>query len=576
MVGSWPSGMWRSGWAAIGAAVAVTLGAGGLITAGAAGDASVLVSVTPTRVLDTRLDVGLEGPLVAGQGRVLDLTGTIPVVLPGNKPGSAQLIPDGATAIVANLTAVAPTAIGYVSIRPGNAVGEPTTSNINVTQPGAVLPNSVTVPLHTDGTVNLYYFGVQPGATADVLLDVVGYYTAGGTGPQGPPGPVGATGARGPSGPVGATGPQGPAGAAGNSARYQRLVAITGGPAPTANIEQYTSIALGADRFPIVAFQDGSSGDLRIIQCLGTCDANTMVTVDPSGNVVGESPSIAIRPDGLPLIAHHDATAKNLRVSRCLNVNCTSASTVALDTGRPGLGSGFQPAMTIGSDGLPIIAHNDNNAGTRVTHCADVACTPGTAVTTSIVTPTPAALYPSIAIGTDGLAVISRQNNNGDLVVSHCSNVTCTSATTVTVDDFTLPVGAYSSIAIGVDGFPVIAHQVLTAADLRVTHCTTITCSSSVSTTVETAGNVGYFASLAIGVDGLPVIAHRDDAGSKLHVSHCDDVACSSVTVYTPDPNPGGFFAAMTIDALGLPVISHVDTSLNLRVTAVVNTGWGP
>ena len=46
--------MIRSRWAAIGAAVAVTLGAGGLISVNAADDTSSLVPITPERILDTR------------------------------------------------------------------------------------------------------------------------------------------------------------------------------------------------------------------------------------------------------------------------------------------------------------------------------------------------------------------------------------------------------------------------------------------------------------------------------------------------------------------------------------------
>ena len=49
----------RSRWAAIGAAVAVTLGGGGLIGVSAAsGDASSLKTVDPARILDTRVGTG--------------------------------------------------------------------------------------------------------------------------------------------------------------------------------------------------------------------------------------------------------------------------------------------------------------------------------------------------------------------------------------------------------------------------------------------------------------------------------------------------------------------------------------
>jgi hypothetical protein len=174
--------MWRSRWSAIGAAVAVSFGAGGLLTAGAASPESVFVAIEPTRVLDTRIDVGLVDGLVDGTGRVLDVTGTIPVVLPGNVAGMGSPVPDGATAIVANVTAVFPSTAGFVAVRPGNATGVPTTSNINFTSGGVIEPNSVTVELPTSGAqagaINVFFRGTNAAATTDLLVDIVGYYTA--------------------------------------------------------------------------------------------------------------------------------------------------------------------------------------------------------------------------------------------------------------------------------------------------------------------------------------------------------------------------------------------------------------
>jgi len=172
--------VWRSRWAAIGAAVAVTLGAGGLISVGAASPDSVFVSIDPVRVLDTRINVGLGGRFADGQNRLLDVTGTIPIVLASGAAGTGAPVPDGATAVVANVTAVFPTSAGFVAVRPGTATGEPTTSNLNFTTGGVVVPNSVTVAVPTSGPhageVGLFFRGTSPTATTDLLVDVVGYY----------------------------------------------------------------------------------------------------------------------------------------------------------------------------------------------------------------------------------------------------------------------------------------------------------------------------------------------------------------------------------------------------------------
>lgn len=171
--------LFRSRWAAIGAAVAVVLGAGGLTGAQAAGSTeAVFVPVTPTRVLDTRSDVGLAGRFQGQTARTLEVTGTV-ATIDGVVKTSKVVVPEGATAIVANLTAVGPTSKGYVAIRPGDATGVPATSNINIPAAGVNIPNSVTVAIPTSGPnagkVNLYYSSL--GNSTDLLLDIVGYYT---------------------------------------------------------------------------------------------------------------------------------------------------------------------------------------------------------------------------------------------------------------------------------------------------------------------------------------------------------------------------------------------------------------
>ena len=109
------SPLWRTRWAAIGAAVAVALGAGGIGLAGAGSSPSSLVTIEPVRVLDTRIPVGLDGPLHSGRSASLDVTGTIPIATSDTTTGSGMPVPDGATGIVANVTVVSPTTIGWVS-----------------------------------------------------------------------------------------------------------------------------------------------------------------------------------------------------------------------------------------------------------------------------------------------------------------------------------------------------------------------------------------------------------------------------------------------------------------------------
>ncbi|MEP4650432.1 MAG: hypothetical protein ABJ314_09635 [Ilumatobacter sp.] len=178
--------LWRSRWAAIGAAAAVTIGAGGFIgLANAASSVpSDIVSITPVRVLDTRAaaNLGLSGPFVSATGQDLKVTGVIPTA-----GGAQQVVPDGATSVLLNVTSVGSTAGGFISVRPADAPGAPSTSNLNFTA-GSTTPNAVTVQIPTAGPdagkIEITYSaqGVA-GPTTEVLVDVVGYTTAAPTPP---------------------------------------------------------------------------------------------------------------------------------------------------------------------------------------------------------------------------------------------------------------------------------------------------------------------------------------------------------------------------------------------------------
>ena len=106
----------RSRWAAIGAAVAITLGGGGLLTASAESSASAssFVAVSPDRVLDTRQAASTIKTMQPGQ--------TITVAL-------ATKVPADATAVAVNVTVANGTAISYLTLFAGAT--RPDASTIN-------------------------------------------------------------------------------------------------------------------------------------------------------------------------------------------------------------------------------------------------------------------------------------------------------------------------------------------------------------------------------------------------------------------------------------------------------------
>ncbi len=80
----------------------------------------------------------------------------------------------GVSAVALNVTAVNPSAGGYLTVWPSTAP-QPNASNVNFAA-GQAVPNLVIVPVGTDGKIKI--FNGSPGAV-DVIVDVAGYYTSG-------------------------------------------------------------------------------------------------------------------------------------------------------------------------------------------------------------------------------------------------------------------------------------------------------------------------------------------------------------------------------------------------------------
>ncbi|MFL5725375.1 MAG: hypothetical protein ACJ77F_03480 [Chloroflexota bacterium] len=116
-------------------------------------------TITPVRVLDTRTSTGLIGPFLANQPRTLSIA-------------DDHGIPADATAITGNLTVVGQTRAGYLAITP-DPDADPDTSTLNFPT-GDVRANGVSVPLNGAGDLSIVF--KANGGSANVLLDVTGYY----------------------------------------------------------------------------------------------------------------------------------------------------------------------------------------------------------------------------------------------------------------------------------------------------------------------------------------------------------------------------------------------------------------
>ncbi len=127
---------------------------------GAAVSGSLFSQPAVSRVLDTRLGIGLAGPFASGQTRTLSLAGWI-----GASP---------ADAVVLNLTVAGTDGTGFVTAFPAGTT-RPETSSANYV-PGTDAANLVIVKLGAGNTVDLY----NEGGRTDLVADLLGFFSGSG------------------------------------------------------------------------------------------------------------------------------------------------------------------------------------------------------------------------------------------------------------------------------------------------------------------------------------------------------------------------------------------------------------
>ena len=147
------------------------------------GTSSVFVPIQPCRLADTRRapdNVGVRNtPVGQGEAVTFQVSGV----------NGKCSIPGTATAIGGNLTAVGPTAGGFLTAYPTGGT-RPLTSNLNFSAGNAPIANAFTVALSAGGALNLF----NNAGRVDAIIDINGYYEPSTSGPAGPKGATGNTG----------------------------------------------------------------------------------------------------------------------------------------------------------------------------------------------------------------------------------------------------------------------------------------------------------------------------------------------------------------------------------------------
>jgi len=353
-------------------------------------------------------------------------------------------------------------------------------------------------------------------------------------------------------------------------------IAIAAGGVGLAQINTNEVQARVSSSCPLATYLRGINPDGSAL-CSDLPGVTTITTVDNPANQVGQGTDIAIGLDGLPVISYFDEVAESLKVAKCANSACTAATVTAVSASI--FPFAVRTSIAVGQDGLPMISYVDGAGGLNVARCVTPACT-GAATILGIDATATAGSSSSIAIGTDGLPVISYldEAGGGFLKVANCTDAACSGAATIsTVDDPANAVGFDTAIAIGADGFPVISYLDGTAATLKVAKCANSACTgvATVTTVDDPANAVGAFSSIAISSDGRPVISYYDFTAKALKVASCGNPQCTgAATITTVDDPPTGVgeYSSIAIGSDGLPVISYyAEVSESLRVAKCAN-----
>jgi hypothetical protein len=127
-----------------------------------------IIGVTPTRVLDTRVPIGVAAAAPIGPGGTVNVPMTTAAP---NRPGIP--VPSNAKSVLLNVTVDHDaTAVSFITVWP-TGQARPNTSVTNPT-PGTIVTGSILVPLGTGGSISVFNFA----GNAQVIIDLAGYTTA--------------------------------------------------------------------------------------------------------------------------------------------------------------------------------------------------------------------------------------------------------------------------------------------------------------------------------------------------------------------------------------------------------------
>lgn len=103
----------------------------------------------------------------------------------------------------------------------------------------------------------------------------------------------------------------------------------------TGDVGQYSSLAIGSDGFPIISYYDLTNTALKTVKCSNsTCSTiNSAYKTSLDTDNVGKYSSLIIGTDGMPVIAYYASADTNVRLFKCNGQNCAGLGTGLLMRG---------------------------------------------------------------------------------------------------------------------------------------------------------------------------------------------------------------------------------------------------
>ena len=348
------------------------------------------------------------------------------------------------------------------------------------------------------------------------------------------------------------------------------------------DVGQYTAITVGRDALPVIAYYDVDNKNLKLAHCEDTaCSSAKIVVLDGSEDDVGKFAAIAIGADGLPVVSYYDASAGDLKVAHCGEVDCSAGNALTVVDSDGDVGQ--YTSIAIGRDGLPVISYYAvSSDDLKVVHCGNMACSSDNTFTTP---DSRSGMHTVIVVGVDGLPVISYSVPIDPLKVTviHCGDIYCSSGNQISNVGYPDSGAAYTSMTVGADGFPLITYATTALSDgyILSVHCRNLICSSAPLSSIESSISTVYQqSSMSIGPNGFPWLSFYDPANGNLKFSHCTDIAPCSVwttNVVDDSANDVGSYASLTTGADGLPIISYYDATVgDLKVAHCTNPFCAP